>query len=163
MSEEGVFTHYCGFPGCKFLVQYDDEPFCFDHSPDSGSNVQGYSARTIVLNCSAEDIVGVLITELSKWGHGDMHYGVQRQDSSVAMTVGMAKAWLEANKTPVDTKPEEGVSVLLKGFPFVCECTHAGFTLNKELLVLECVICDRYYSKETGKLLGQGERKVDAT
>jgi len=36
-------AHPCVVPGCTNTVPYDDEPWCFTHSPDSGSNVSGYS------------------------------------------------------------------------------------------------------------------------
>lgn len=36
-------SHPCQSPGCPNTVTYDDEPFCFKHSPDSGSSVPGYS------------------------------------------------------------------------------------------------------------------------
>lgn len=35
--------HPCETPGCLNTVQFDDEPHCFAHSPDSGSHVPGYS------------------------------------------------------------------------------------------------------------------------
>lgn len=38
-------SHPCVSEGCKNIVGYDDEPFCFGHSPDSGSNVAGYSYK----------------------------------------------------------------------------------------------------------------------
>ena len=37
--------HPCTHPGCPHTVAYDDEPWCFIHSPDSGSLVPGYSYR----------------------------------------------------------------------------------------------------------------------
>ena len=43
--EEGIFPHKCKELGCERIVQYDDEPWCFTHSPDSGSSIRGYSAR----------------------------------------------------------------------------------------------------------------------
>lgn len=45
MDEEGIFPHKCIEEGCDQEVQYDDEPWCFTHSPDDGSSVPGYSAR----------------------------------------------------------------------------------------------------------------------
>lgn len=36
-------SHPCESPGCNATVPYDDEPYCFTHSPDSGSTVPGYS------------------------------------------------------------------------------------------------------------------------
>jgi hypothetical protein len=42
---EDVFVHQCITPGCGSLVEYDDEPCCFKHSPDSGSHLPFYSAR----------------------------------------------------------------------------------------------------------------------
>jgi len=40
----GIYPHQCEYLGCGRIVQYDDEPWCFTHSPDSGSSVRGYSA-----------------------------------------------------------------------------------------------------------------------
>lgn len=45
MQENGIFPHACAEAGCKTIVEYDDEPRCFRHSPGSGSSVAGYSAR----------------------------------------------------------------------------------------------------------------------
>jgi hypothetical protein len=36
-------SHPCVNPWCDNTVAYDDEPMCFEHSPDSGSSVPGYS------------------------------------------------------------------------------------------------------------------------
>lgn len=36
-------SHPCEQAGCTRTVPYDDEPYCFEHSPDSGSYVSGYS------------------------------------------------------------------------------------------------------------------------
>lgn len=41
---EGVFYHKCKTEGCPVEIPYDDEPYCFTHSPDEGSSVKGYSA-----------------------------------------------------------------------------------------------------------------------
>ena len=41
-SEE---SHPCEHPGCENVVGFDDEPYCFKHSPDSGSCVRGYSYK----------------------------------------------------------------------------------------------------------------------
>lgn len=38
-------SHACETPGCKKVVPYDDEPYCFDHSPDSGSFMVDYSYK----------------------------------------------------------------------------------------------------------------------
>ena len=43
--ENGTFWHKCERMGCEAEVEYDDEPYCFIHSPDSGSSFPGYSAR----------------------------------------------------------------------------------------------------------------------
>jgi hypothetical protein len=43
--EEGIFPHQCIHPDCTKIVQFDDEPWCFTHSPDEGSSVFGWSAR----------------------------------------------------------------------------------------------------------------------
>lgn len=41
----GLYPHPCVHTGCDRTVQYDDEPWCFTHSPDEGSSVKGYSAH----------------------------------------------------------------------------------------------------------------------
>ena len=38
-------AHPCIEQGCTEYVAFDDEPRCFTHSPDSGSDVRGYSYR----------------------------------------------------------------------------------------------------------------------
>lgn len=40
----GLYPHNCVTAGCTSRVIYDDEPWCFTHSPDSGSSVKGWSA-----------------------------------------------------------------------------------------------------------------------
>jgi hypothetical protein len=47
MPEEafGDGAHPCEYPDCWNYVAYDDEPYCFEHSPDTGSNVPGYSYK----------------------------------------------------------------------------------------------------------------------
>lgn len=37
--------HPCVIDRCPNMVEFDDEPWCFTHSPDSGSNVLGYSYK----------------------------------------------------------------------------------------------------------------------
>lgn len=37
--------HPCTTDGCPNVVPYDDEPKCFEHSPDSGSHMRGYSYK----------------------------------------------------------------------------------------------------------------------
>lgn len=39
--EDGI--HPCEEKNCREYVAYDDEPWCFEHSPDEGSHVPGYS------------------------------------------------------------------------------------------------------------------------
>lgn len=43
-QHEGLFPHNCEYEGCDARPIYDDEPYCFSHSPDSGSSIRGYSA-----------------------------------------------------------------------------------------------------------------------
>lgn len=38
-------AHPCERQGCTSVVEFDDEPCCFEHSPDSGSSVPGYSYK----------------------------------------------------------------------------------------------------------------------
>lgn len=44
LSHYGYFPHKCEVEGCRIMVTFDDEPYCFAHSPDSGSSERGYSA-----------------------------------------------------------------------------------------------------------------------
>lgn len=37
--------HKCKQVGCQHMVPFHDEPYCFTHSPDSGSSVPGYDSR----------------------------------------------------------------------------------------------------------------------
>lgn len=37
--------HPCEHPHCDRTVEWDDEPFCFEHSPADGSHQRGYSYR----------------------------------------------------------------------------------------------------------------------
>jgi hypothetical protein len=37
--------HQCEQSSCERMVQYHDEPYCFTHSPDSGSSVPNYDSR----------------------------------------------------------------------------------------------------------------------
>jgi hypothetical protein len=53
--DDGIFPHKCTEDGCHLLVQFDDEPKCFQHSPDSGSSVRGWSARAVA-NRKARDL-----------------------------------------------------------------------------------------------------------
>jgi hypothetical protein len=41
---DGIFRHKCIESSCSEFVMYDDEPWCYDHSPDEGSSLPGYSA-----------------------------------------------------------------------------------------------------------------------
>lgn len=40
-----IYPHKCVILTCDEIVQFDDEPWCFKHSPDSGSYLLGYSAK----------------------------------------------------------------------------------------------------------------------
>ncbi len=41
----GIFWHTCVEHQCDRQVEFDDEPWCFAHSPDEGSSQIGYSAH----------------------------------------------------------------------------------------------------------------------
>lgn len=46
--EEGIFPHQCVHPDCDRIVEFDDEPWCFTHSPDEGSSLVGWSAKELL-------------------------------------------------------------------------------------------------------------------
>lgn len=50
----GTYPHPCEQLGCNKTVIFDDEPFCFAHSPDEGSSAIGYSARARASAVNAE-------------------------------------------------------------------------------------------------------------
>lgn len=39
------FKHKCTFETCENAVEFDDEPFCPEHSPENGQRLPGFSAR----------------------------------------------------------------------------------------------------------------------
>jgi len=43
-SMHGIFPHLCEQRGCEQIVIFDDEPYCYEHSPDEGSSFKDYSA-----------------------------------------------------------------------------------------------------------------------
>lgn len=57
LSHDDIFWHKCAKQGCDRQVEFDDEPYCFTHSPDEGpSHLDGYSARRAA-NLSSETTV----------------------------------------------------------------------------------------------------------
>lgn len=55
-DEEGIFPHKCVTPGCDRIVEFDDEPWCFTHSPDEGSSLRGYSARAAAVELTHRNV-----------------------------------------------------------------------------------------------------------
>lgn len=45
LDERYFKLHECEHSGCDKIVAYWDEPYCFHHSPDSGSSFRNYDAR----------------------------------------------------------------------------------------------------------------------
>ncbi len=50
---------------------------------------------------------------------------------------------------------EKGVSVILRGKAFTCECKHAGFFQGENKDIWECVMCGRYYDRKNGECIGR--------
>lgn len=48
--DDGIFPHECITKDCPRIVENDDEPWCYEHSPDEGSSLAGYSARRAAAN-----------------------------------------------------------------------------------------------------------------
>lgn len=55
--EEGIFPHQCIHPECDRIVEFDDEPWCFTHSPDEGSSLVGWSARKALTSTAESQAV----------------------------------------------------------------------------------------------------------
>jgi hypothetical protein len=95
ITDDGIFVHECITPGCDRRVEFDDEPWCFTHSPDEGSSVEGYS---FCESLKSYEVIEILVKELDKHGHGDFHYdspGYRNLNVLAALAVG--RAWLAAN------------------------------------------------------------------
>lgn len=56
-DNEGVCPHECIQEGCGNIVQFDDEPWCFVHSPDDGSALPGWSARAALIGSAAQALI----------------------------------------------------------------------------------------------------------
>ncbi len=54
-EKQGIYWHECRDDKCTHMVEFDDEPFCFTHSPDSGSSVRGWSAKAAAEKRIKED------------------------------------------------------------------------------------------------------------
>lgn len=46
LCEDSDCRHKCEHSGCEKTILYHDEPYCFTHSPDSGSSFKNYDSRT---------------------------------------------------------------------------------------------------------------------
>lgn len=96
--KHGVFWHKCEQDGCDKDIQYDDEPKCFEHSPDEGSSVRGYSAfekwtqamvnadsqqrsmrRTITLEVHFENVASSKMHSLEDYLKHLVRLGVERE------------------------------------------------------------------------------------
>ncbi len=94
--DNDTFIHECITQGCDRRVEFDDEPWCFAHSPDEGSSIEGYSARKGI---DTYEVIHILVNELDRHGHGDLHYhapGYRDPDVLAALTIG--RFWLDAHK-----------------------------------------------------------------
>jgi len=45
LCEAETCRHKCEKEGCDNHILYHDEPYCFTHSPDSGSSFSNYDSR----------------------------------------------------------------------------------------------------------------------
>jgi hypothetical protein len=100
--EDGIFEHECVKPQCMRRVEFDDEPWCFAHSPDEGSSLPGYSARKSFERHSKEvepyKVIEILVNELDKHGHGDLHYNApDYRDPNVMIALIVGRTWLDAH------------------------------------------------------------------
>ena len=57
LDNDGICPHECIATGCGNIVQFDDEPWCFTHSPDDGSSLFGWSARQALTSSAAQILV----------------------------------------------------------------------------------------------------------
>ncbi len=97
MSEHEFFVHPCATPGCETPSEYDDEPWCFEHSPNSGSSLAGYSARQISID-EPYEVITALVEELDKHGYGDFHTSaIKQRDPGVIFTLAYGRTWIAIN------------------------------------------------------------------
>lgn len=57
IDNDGICPHECIATGCGNIVQFDDEPWCFTHSPDDGSSLPGWSARQALMGSAADVLI----------------------------------------------------------------------------------------------------------
>jgi hypothetical protein len=53
-------------PGCDRIITFDDEPWCFTHSPDEGSSQIGYSARAKFMDKHGEAVLDAARSDKSE-------------------------------------------------------------------------------------------------
>lgn len=102
-TEDGIFEHECIRPECTHRVEFDDEPWCFTHSPADGSSLPGYSARKSAERQSKEvetyKVIEILVNELDKHGYGDLHYNApDYRDPNVMIALFVGRTWLDAHR-----------------------------------------------------------------
>lgn len=103
MADEGIFVHPCAVDGCKRYVKFDDEPACFEHSPDSGSNLPGYSAREAATQLTPNAIVALLVALLNKKINENCLGFINYIDDEEKFILGAAEVWLEARRQGAET------------------------------------------------------------
>lgn len=96
--DEHVFFHKCVEDDCEIIVTYDDEPWCFKHSPDSGSSLRGYSAREEALILPANLVIKMLVKEIERTTQEFVQLQFSEYtDIRVTALLNLAKEWLEHN------------------------------------------------------------------
>lgn len=71
--EDGVFKHQCILADCETMVEFDDEPWCFTHSPDEGSSLAGWSARQVLTDSVAKQMIANRTRQSNVFDQGDDH------------------------------------------------------------------------------------------
>lgn len=98
ISKNSDESHPCISPSCTNTVPFDDEPFCFIHSPDEGSHVRDYSYKAIEAKRCATLTVTVRL---------DPVYGTFHTPESVQEQVQAMLNWMIPHYNPLVTLVEE--------------------------------------------------------
>ncbi len=99
MSAEYIFWHKCIIDDCERFVEIDDEPWCFTHSPPSGSSLAGFSARAVATNLSPHEVISTLMTELARLNQENQLPLSNNVDLRVQAALAQAEAWLKSRAT----------------------------------------------------------------
>lgn len=96
------FLHKCAVEECPRYINFDDEPWCFQHSTDSGSSLVGYSAREAAASLFPSEVIEKLVNELKKINKEYVQLTFPwHKEPELHAVIAMGEAWLAGNPVGV--------------------------------------------------------------